>query len=267
MSNPTIITLLSDLGTGHTALSGARAILMQQHADAEIVDITHRVTSYSLQQAAYFCREASGHFPGGTFHLLMVDIMFGDRHRMLLAKINDRYYIAPDNGILALTFGDTITDIWLCMEFSDPVGVAEWTRYAGMVIDIVLKTPQLNSIFIRFYSKNLAQLITHKPVGARLDCAILHIDNYGNVVINLSRGQFDELAGAGEVFSISLPPEERITRLSNHYNQVEEGKLLCRFNKMGLMELAVNRGSLSKKFGLELSSGKGINYGVITVDF
>lgn len=266
MNKSFVITILSDLGTGHTALSAARAILLQQHANAEIVDITHKVSTYNLQQAAYFCKQSYVHFAMGSFHLLMVDVMFGERHRMLLAQVNGHYFIAPDNGILALTFGDAVSNVWLCREFSEPVSIPKWTLYAGNIIDTIRKSETPDGIFSRFHTKHIAQLATHKPIGARLDCTILHIDNYGNVVINLSRHQFDELAGDGP-FSIPLPPEQEITVLSNHYNDVAEGALLCRFNKMGLMELAVRKGSFSKMFGLELSSGKGINYGVITVNF
>ena len=266
MSEHLTITLLSDLGTRHTAHGSARATLYSALPDAEVIDISHRVAPYNLQQAAYHCRNAYRHFPLRTFHLLMVDIMHGERHRMLLAEADGHYFIAPDNGILALTFGTRDLKVWLCKEFSDPAGVNEWVKNAAGVMQTVSRHTNINELFIQFHTKHVGQLLTQKPIGDRIDCAILHIDNYGNVVIDLSRHQFDELA-AGGPFSIALPPEQEINELSRHYNDVADGHLLCRFNKAGLMELSVNRGSFAERFGFQQSADKGINYGVITVNF
>lgn len=261
-----VITLLSDLGTGHHSISGTKVLLMGGVAGTEIVDISHRLTAYNLQQAAYLSSAAYRHFPANTVHLLLVDMMAGERHRMLLSKVDGHYFIAPDNGVLSLAFGARLREVWLCREFSEPVSLLQWVAYAGQVISVVSSGNDLNDHFSRFVVKEVAQIMMQKPIGARLDCTVMHIDRYGNIAIDLTRNRFDELVADGP-FSIKLPRDKEITTISEHYNDVPNGELLCRFNSLGFMEIAINHGSATSAFEFDIATDKGMNYSVITVNF
>lgn len=261
-----VITLLSDLGTCHPAVSGAKMLLAASGATTGVVDISHRIPLYNIQQAAYVTQYAYRHFPVGTVHLLLVDVLLGERHRMLLAKVDDHYFIAPDNGVLSLAFGEELQKVWLCREFSDTISIMQWVGYAKKVINSIRQDDDINEHFSPFMIKEVAQIMVQQPIGARLDCAILYIDRYGNVAIDLTKTQFDELINDGP-FSIKLPREKEITAVSMHYNDVGEGELLCRFNSMGYMEIAINKGSATATFELDVATDKGINYGMITVNF
>lgn len=261
-----VITLLSDLGTNHPAISNAKVMLTKHLADTMVVDVSHRITTYNLQQAAYLSQSAYQHFPVGSIHLLLVDVLSGERHRMLLCKVNDHYFLAPDNGVLSLAFGRQPNEVWLCREFSGTVSIAQWIGYANQVISVIHEDRDLNNYFSRFLIKEVAQIMMQKPIGARLDCTVLHIDRYGNIVIDFTKDRFDELIGDGP-FSIKLPREEEITKVSDHYNDVPTGDLLCRFNSIGLLEIAINHGSATSAFEFDIATDKGINYSVITINF
>lgn len=261
-----VITLLSDLGTGHPAIGATRVLLTNAHPDTGIVDISHRITPYSIQQAAYMVQYACHHFPPHTVHLLLMDIVLGERHRMLLLKADAHYFIAPDNGILSLGLGKNNYPVWLCKEFSGPVSVLQWAEYAATVMDVLHNEQDLNERFSQFMIKEVAPLAVQQPIGARLDCSILQTDRFGNVTIGLSREQFDELIQDGP-FSVKLPRQKELNKLSKHYSDVAPGQPLCRFNSMGYMEIAVNRGSATDVFEFGVATDKGINYSTITVNF
>ena len=243
MATAPVITFLSDLGNKHIATGSAKARLWVRFPEAGVVDITHGAERYNIQRAAYMCRSAYQHFPAGSFHLLLVDISLGERHRMLLAHVGGHYFIAPDNGILSLAFGDELRDVWFCREFSNAVGVLQWADAAADVIAAIGAEAAPDEHFTRFMTKKIAFPSVQRPAGARRDCAILYADRYGNVVLDLDREEFEELAGDGP-FEIKFPAGKSITRLSTTYNDVAEGELLCRFNGLGLMEIAMNRQSL-----------------------
>ncbi len=82
---------------------------------------------------------------------------------------------------------------------------------------------------------------------------IIHIDHFQNVVINLTRRQFDELCN-GKPFSLQFTQVEEINEINNSYGEVREGYKLCRFNSNGYMEICINRGSAASLFGLRLGS-------------
>ncbi len=134
MSN-SVITLLSDLGTRDTTVTIAKATLMRYAEGMAIVDISHNVAQYDLQQAAYLLLSAYKHFSKGSVHIVAVDVFAGNAARMLVAEKDGYYFIAPDNGLLPLAFGTELENTWLCFEFSKPYSFSEWINRAGKVIE------------------------------------------------------------------------------------------------------------------------------------
>jgi len=86
-----------------------------------------------------------------------------------------------------------------------------------------------------------------------IDCEVIHIDRYENVILNITRQRFDELS-AGRAFRLQLMYIEDITELSNNYNDVKEGYKLCRFNSNDYLEVCVNRGKAASLFGFRVNS-------------
>ncbi len=243
---------MSDLGNMHTAIGIARAQLITNMPDADVVDITHGIDKYNIRQAAYMVRSASGYFRAGSYHLLIVDISLGERHRMLLAKVGEQYFLAPDNGILALAFGPVLPDVWLCREFSATVSVLQWVQLAADVIQLLRATPDPDAHFARFMTKDVAFNTVQRPDSGRRDCNILYGDRYGNLVLDLTIHEFEALTGDGP-FEIKLPAGKLVNKLSRSYNDVAAGELLCRFNRAGLLELAINRASLCATYDFNTS--------------
>ena len=68
---------------------------MQHVPAAVIVDISHNVAQYDLQQAAYLIRTACRHFSAGTIHRLQVDASVGNAPRVLLAEKDGSLLLRP----------------------------------------------------------------------------------------------------------------------------------------------------------------------------
>ena len=99
-----------------------------------------------------------------------------------------------------------------------------------------------------------------------VECHVVHIDRYENVVINLTRQQFDEI-GQGRPFRIQFMRDEEIKQLSTHFNNVSEGQKLCRFNATGFMEIGINRGKAASLFGFKLFREGHFIYNTIKINF
>jgi S-adenosylmethionine hydrolase len=70
---------------------------------------------------------------------------------------------------------------------------------------------------------------------------VIHIDHYGNAVLNLSAKTFVE-ARQDRNFVIYLRGGGVVTKISETYHEVPEGEAVCLFNREGLLEIAVNAG-------------------------
>jgi S-adenosylmethionine hydrolase len=89
-----------------------------------------------------------------------------------------------------------------------------------------------------------------------IDSQIIFIDQFENVVINLTREEFEEHR-KGRKFKIVLPTrnDNGIESISKNYASVEQGERLAWFNSAGYLELAINKGNLAGLFGLRRFSG------------
>ena len=260
-----ILTLLSDLGTRDASVPIAKAMLMGHAPDAVLVDVAHTVVPYDLQQAAYLLLSAYRYFPAGTVHLLLVDVFSGPAPRLLLAQKDGHYFIAPDNGVLSLAFGAGLENKWSCFEFSGKYAFSNWVDSAGKVIAAIEKKSiaQFTSCDI----KMARRLLQPQAVARGLACNILYIDRYENVVLDITRTQFDEYV-QGRPFKIQMAlVDEDITVISNNYNDVPAGEPLCRFNSAGFLEIALNHGSAAALLGLGSYSAGNLRYQTIRIFF
>ena len=227
-----------------------------------IVDISHNVAQYDLQQAAYLLVAAYKHFPAGTVHILPVDVFSGDTPCLLLAKKNDHYFIAPDNGLLSLTFGSELDNKMRCFEFKRPHRFSDWINSAGKVVE------SLGQGSLSAYSpcevKVAHRLLQPQEVPLGIDCNIRYIDHYGNVVLDINRQQFDGYV-AGRPFKIRIMRMQDVTTISNNYNDVPDGMALCRFNDSGYLEIALNHRSAAAQLGLTSDNATNIGYRTIRI--
>ena len=98
------------------------------------------------------------------------------------------------------------------------------------------------------------------------ECYVIHIDRYENIVLNITKEEF-EAAANGRPFSIDLIRNETITTISEHYNSVRPGEKLCRFNSAGYLEVAINKGNASKLFGMKVIRERHKPHNTIKINF
>ncbi len=260
------ITLLSDFGPQDASVAIAKGILMQHVPGVPIVDISHLVETFNIQQAAYLLLSAYHNFPKGTCHVLLFDVFSESRPRLLLCEHEGHYLLAPDNGVLSLAFGDKLSNVWHCYELGLNGTFEDWLQSIGRV------AAQLQTYApgdLQFRGCELKVALQHwQPIviGDTAECHVIHIDRYENVVINMTRQQFDEI-GQGRPFRIRFMRDEELTQLSTHFYNVNEGQKLCRFNATGFLEICINRGKAASLFGFKLHREKHFIYNTIKVYF
>ncbi len=263
-SEPLIITLLSDLGTSDASVTVAKATLMRYAPRTVIIDISHHVAQYNLQQAAYLLFSAYRHFAKGTVHVCMVNVFTGDKPRMLLAEKDGYYFITPDNGVLPLAFGAGIESVRLCFEYAAPLIFSNWVNDAGRVIELLQIGNELP--FSSYTIKKTPRLLQPKPMNDGIECNILYIDRYENVVLDITREHFNEIVKE-RPFRIKIMRMDDITAISNSYSDVAYGQPLCRFNNAGFLEIAVNNDRAASLLGLESFSTANLRYHTVKIFF
>lgn len=258
------VTLLSDFGLQDASAAVAKGILMQYTAASAIVDISHLVTPFHIQQAAYLLLTSYSSFPAGSIHIILLDVFYNKAPKMILAQKGEHFFLAPDNGILSVAFGTKLDNVWQCYELPPAGTFKDWIAAAGKVI-----TQLRNVAPIHYDIYNLQNALnTYQPKVEQntVECQVIHIDRYENVILNITQEQF-EYFRKDRGFRINFMRNEDITELSAHYSNVPVSAKLCRFNSAGYLEIAINQGNAASLFGFRLHKDKHFIYNTIKIYF
>src|SRR5438034_6420984 len=96
-----IIVFMTDFGTANDAVAICKAVILSIAPDARVMDITHRVTPYSIEEGARFLEGVSPYYPAGTIFVTVVDPGVGTSRKAVIVKTKkDQYFVLPDNGLI-----------------------------------------------------------------------------------------------------------------------------------------------------------------------
>lgn len=255
-----IVTLTSDLGKDTHLVAKAKMQLLGKLPQATILDISHSVTPFAIDEAVYLAASCINDFPQGTLHLISVDMDVEKYGRLLACEFKEQLFVAADNGFLALlTQGEQAT--YYEIPFEAEVN-SNFSPLKYILIPTAIKLIEKGLEAIGKPVESILEKTLERPfamAGKSLRGHIVYVNNYGNAVTNITQAIFDT-ERAGRNFEIVLNRFDSINVISDSYNSVEEGDSLCFFNENGWLEIAVNRGNASQLLGLE--KGKRL-----TIDF
>lgn len=252
-----IVTLSTDIGQGDYVVGAIKGQLVKAVPSVSIIDITHQLVTNNYLHAAYVCANAFSFYPSNTFHFVIINLFEKTPQHLLVTRLKDQYIVCPDNGILTMIAGEKPSNIFAVnINKKNIAGVLSCTE---MFADILLQIEKGATL------QQLGEPITtieekypfRSTVGQDwIDSQIIFIDQFENVVINLTKNEFEEHR-KGRKFRIVLPARNDggIVNISENYASVDQGERLAWFNSAGYLELAINKGNLAGLFGLKRFSG------------
>lgn len=252
-----LVTLTSDIGQQDYLVAAVKAQLLQVDADFSLVDITHSIPPFNYPHAAYICRSAFRNFPDFTYHIILVNLFEKKPEQLLLAFHQNQYLLCADNGLLHMILEDKpemVIGIPL-----DKRANKNTTYCVQVMAQAISRLSQGESIQkigspdVSYIEKNhLRPLLDNNWIEGQ----IIFIDNFENVIVNITREQFEEQR-KGRSFRIVFKRDEMIDRISESYADVNPGEKLALFNSAGYLEIAINKGNAAGLFGLKGFSEKG----------
>ncbi|ULQ53814.1 SAM hydrolase/SAM-dependent halogenase family protein [Flavihumibacter fluvii] len=246
-----LLTLTSDIGNQDYLAAAIKGQLLQIDPGFTIIDITHQISPFNYPQAAYICRNAIRHFPEFTFHLVMVNLFEQKPDQLILAFHQNQYILCADNGLLGMILEER-PEMVIGLP-CDKMAIRSTLYCAGVfgnAIAAISRGERLTSIGepdVVYLEKNpLKPLLSDTWIEGQ----IIYIDNFENVIVNITREQF-EAQRKGRRFSIVFKRDEVIEKISETYADVPEGEKLALFNSAGYLEIAINKGNAAGLFGLQ----------------
>lgn len=264
-----IVSLTTDFGEKDYSVSAIKASLHIEIPEARVIDVSHQISPFNHTEASYILKNAYSAFPKGSIHILGVDSERTPEVAHVAMLLNGHYFIGADNGVFSLIAEETqpekIVEINIHQNLISSFPVLDvFVKVAGHLarngqLEVIGKAiPDIKKV------TGLKPVVS--PEGNALMGSIIYIDNYGNVVTNITKKRFQEV-GKSRDFTI-FARTEKFYEIVNHYSEAidfslpagkrdEDGKKIALFNTAGHLELAIYKsnpltvGSAHSLFGLD----------------
>ena len=248
-----IITLLSDFGLKDPYVAEMKAVILSIHPQARIVDITHEVEKFNIRMGAFVLASATQYFPPSTIHVAVVDPGVGTKRRSIIVETKRSYYVGPDNGLLMLAAQ------------KEGVGHVYHVNNPQYMLPRVSRTFHGRDIF----APVAAHLATKRPseFGPEIqDYAfpefakphvrkgellgeVLHIDDFGNVVSNISEEDLEKMGICeGCSLRVKLDGKTLTLKFCSAYGEVAAKTPLAIIGSSDFLEISINQGTASRTF-------------------
>ena len=258
-----LISLLTDFGLKDTFVAEIKAVIFSICPNAEVIDITHEVERFNARMGAFLLASAAPSFPAGTVHVAVVDPGVGSERRPILVQTEHSLYVGPDNGLLI------------------PAASQEIIRHVYELTNRSLMRDEVSSTFhgrdvFAPIAAQLATGVAPSQVGQEItdyvtltfneprfaergvECEVLYIDTFGNIMINISEGQLSRLNFAGKRH-VRIGRRRFPIRLVRTYSDLEASEFGILLGSHGFLEIACREDSAAARLGVK--SGNSLRVG------
>jgi S-adenosylmethionine hydrolase len=253
-ARPTIV-MMTDFGTANDAVAVCKAVIVGIAPEVRLMDITHQVTPFQIEEAARFLAGVNPYYPSGTIFLVVVDPGVGTSRKAVIVKTKrGQYFVLPDNGLITtvierdgLDSAREITNTGWMLEsqvsstfhgrdiFSPTAAhLAEgwdFTLAGAVVPQLVQLTPKVSST-----SEN----------GIAGDIVGLD-DPYGSLISDIPGEEFKKLGyGLGDKIIVQLNKKPLSVPYVKTFMDVPVGEALLYIDSRGRIGLALNQRNFSQ---------------------
>lgn len=273
-----IITLTTDFGEKDHFVGGVKGAIYAELDSVRIVDISHSISPFHITEAAYIIQNAYNSFPKGTIHIIGIDSGLTPENKHIAVHLDGHYFICANNGIVSMIASEirpeNIVEINIHDRLHSNFPVRDvFVQVAchiarGGTLEVIGK--QISGIKELTGIRPVVNTESNQIIGN-----VIYIDNYGNVVTNISRTLFEKI-GMGRNFRI-MARTASFTEVFENYSDAinfdlapekreEDGKKLALWNTGNYLELAIYKsnpstvGSASSLFGLEYRDTVTVNF-------
>ena len=263
-----IITLTTDFGLKDHFVGSLKGKLISGLENPVIIDISHNIDLFNTLEASYCIAAAYKNFPKGTIHIIGVDSERTTTTQHITMQWDDHYFICADNGILSSLIQKKIPQKLVAINIHNRLQ----DDATDMNVFVAVACHIARGGLLNVIGKEINELKPINELTAQISSdmltikgSIIHIDEFGNCVTNISKKIFNETA-RNRTFTIKFH-NKKLERIHDFYSDFKntdkyslksfEGNALCLFNDDGYLEIAIYKsnpktvGSASTLLGLK----------------
>lgn len=249
-----IIVFMTDFGAANDAAAICRAVMVGIAPDARIMDITHQVTPFSIEEGSRMLAGVTPYYSAGTVFVVVIDPGVGTSRKAVVVKSKKgQFFVLPDNGLISPVLerdgldsareitnpnwmiGDTISSTFHGRDIFSPVGAhlaAGW--------DYTMVGPEVQQL-VRLAPK--VSVTTDQGIEAEI---VALDDPFGSLITDIPKEQFQTLGyRLGDKITVQLNKKPFTVPYVKTFMDVPVGDPLLYVDSRGRISLALNQRNFS----------------------
>lgn len=256
-----VITFLSDFGTKDHYVAAVKSQIIKINPALNVIDISHDIQSFDLSHASFVMKHVYADFPKGTVHLLAVDSVGRRSDKYLAIKVEEHYFITPDNGLISLITDQQPTAV---IDLSSVIDQKTTFPAKDIMAPAAAKLCSGGNIHEMGKAvQQYIQLIGRQVKATKREMAgnVVRVDHYGNLITNIRKSEFEKIHSLNEQRGFSIRAgREVFSRINQYFYQVDPGDCYLIFNSSGLLQIGINKGNASELLGLQRDAPIFVNF-------
>lgn len=248
-----VITITTDFGHKGPFAAVMKGVILGRFPGARVVDLAHDIPAQWPPEAGFWVSRAYRYFPPGTVHVAIVDPGVGTERDILVIDYDRHFFLAPDNGLLALMLDAATTAQVFRLDLGvlERLGIDEPSmtfhgRDIFAPIAAELAAGNTTPVCLGPPARDWAPAWLDEPdVGpGRVSGVVVTVDTFGNLISNIDGGLIE-------------PFEAPVVRVAGHhvdmrltYGRAKPGEYLALVNSFGVIEIAKAEGSAAEGLGI-----------------
>lgn len=236
-----MLALFTDFGSADLYVGQVKAVLHRDAPGVPVLDLAHDLPNFRVEAAAHLLAALLPRFPADTVFLAIVDPGVGGTRDGIVARLDGRWLVGPDNGLLSVAAARAKRRglwriVWRPAELS--------ATFHGRDLFAPVAACLAQGSFPASRLQTLPRLAV--GFGAQDLAQVVYLDHYGNAITGLRADPVPDTA--------RLAIGGRILGYRRTYGEAGPAMPFWHRNSLGLVEIAVNQDSAARLLGIAVGA-------------
>jgi len=248
------IALISDFGYRDAYVGIMKSVIHRINPAVRMIDLCHEVPAHNVLSGSYLLATSAPFLPEKSIVLGVVDPGVGTSRRAVAVETEDLLLVGPDNGLFNMIYERQPPQRSVVLDnpdfHLDRVSKTFHGRDIFSPCAAHLSTGKdLEEIGTPIATDSLVRLPEIGPLLKEhgIECRIVHIDHFGNVVTNLSRTTMEAAGKTPEFVRVG----ETRAPFAETFADVSRNDPVAYFNSTNFLEIGIRNGSAADQLELK----------------
>ena len=239
-----VIYLFSDFSLNGPYVGQLKSVLYEQATNANVIDLMHDAPAFNSKASAHLLAASMLSVSRDSIVLAVVDPGVGSERKGVAVRVDSRWYVGPDNGLLDVVAARAHSAKWYEITYHNPDASSS---FHGRDIFAPVAAMLSNEVDLAQYLRPITKIYSDKDNDLS---EIIYIDRFGNLMSGVRASSFKSTEKIW-FRDVEIPR-------ANTFSDVPEGSAFFYENSQGLFEIAINSGNAKDYFDAAIGESIGV---------